>query len=235
MPRSSASKIPRRHCQGQSCPVFWRSTKRLPQPRIEQFPRIGEVLFGVGCSGGDGGEGFIQQGKSPSQIVGTVNGVQTILGDYEPDFSMGWSNEVNIGPVRLFGLIDWRDGGYAVNLTQLLFDAGGLSPDVDAAAERVNQQFGNGTSQYIQPTSFAKLRELTVSYRVPTQFVQSVLGKSVSGARLEFSGQNLFTWTHYKGLDPEVSNFGDQNINRSQDVAPYPPARSFFLTLGVDF
>jgi hypothetical protein len=36
-------------------------------------------------------------------------------------------------------------------------------------------------------------------------------------------------------LDPEVSNFGNQNINRGQDVAPYPPSRSFFFTLGVDF
>lgn len=182
------------------------------------------------------GEGFVQQGASPSQIVGVVNGVQTTLGDYEPDFVMGWSNEVNVGPFRFFGLVDWRDGGYAVNLTQLLFDADGLSPDVADANTRVAAQFAkNATSQYIQPTSFAKLRELTVSYRLPTSLVQSALGKDVSGARLEVSGRNLFTWTHYQGLDPEVSNFGDQNINRSQDVAPYPPSRTFMFTLGVDF
>ncbi len=181
------------------------------------------------------GEGFIEQGKSPTQVVGTIKGVQTAFGDYEPNFIMGWSNEVNVGPFRFFGLLDWRDGGYAINLTQLLFDAGGTSPDPTAANARVNAQFSDGTSQYIQSTAFAKLRELTVSYRLPTEIVQSVLGKSVSGARLEFSGRNLFTWTHYQGLDPEVSNFGDQNINRSQDVAPYPPSRSFFLTLGVDF
>jgi len=62
-----------------------------------------------------------------------------------------------------------------------------------------------------------------------------VFGNAASSVRLEASGRNLYTWTPYKGLDPEVSNFGNQNINRGQDVAPYPPARSFFFTIGVDF
>jgi hypothetical protein len=70
---------------------------------------------------------------------------------------------------------------------------------------------------------------------VPEQFVHTLFGSAASGMRLEASGRNLITWTKYQGLDPEVSNFGDQNINRSQDVAPYPPARQFMFTLGVDF
>jgi hypothetical protein len=53
--------------------------------------------------------------------------------------------------------------------------------------------------------------------------------------RAEVSGRNLVTWTKYKGLDPEVSNFGNQNINRGQDLAPYPPTRSYFFALNVDF
>jgi hypothetical protein len=54
-------------------------------------------------------------------------------------------------------------------------------------------------------------------------------------ARLEFSGRNLVTWTKYEGLDPEVSNFGNQNIVRNQDLAPFPPNRSFFFTISADF
>jgi hypothetical protein len=52
---------------------------------------------------------------------------------------------------------------------------------------------------------------------------------------IELSGRNLLRWTPYDGLDPEVSNFGNQNVFRSQDVAPYPPTRSFFVSLDVDF
>ena len=52
---------------------------------------------------------------------------------------------------------------------------------------------------------------------------------------IELSGRNLFTWTNYEGLDPEVSNFGNQNVARNQDVAPFPPSRSYFLSLNVNF
>ena len=41
------------------------------------------------------------------------------------------------------------------------------------------------------------------------------------------------TWTPYTGLDPEVSNFGNQQIARSVDVAPFPPSRSFWLTINL--
>jgi hypothetical protein len=147
---------------------------------------------------------------------------------------MGFSNEINVGPVRLYGLIDWRHGGDIVNLTQLLYDGAGLAADQEAANARL-ALYGAGNSPYIQSASFAKLREVSISYALPQSLVASAFGDRVSGLRLEFSGRNLATWTNYEGLDPEVSNFGNQNINRSQDVAPYPPSRSFFFTLGVDF
>jgi TonB-linked SusC/RagA family outer membrane protein len=184
------------------------------------------------------GQGFIEEGASPSQITGTTEadgpGVHVALGDYEPDFIMGFSNEINVGPVRLYGLIDWRHGGDIVNLTQLLYDGAGLAADQEAANARL-ALYGAGNSPYIQSASFAKLREVSISYALPQSLVASAFGDRVSGLRLEFSGRNLATWTNYEGLDPEVSNFGNQNINRSQDVAPYPPSRSFFFTLGVDF
>jgi hypothetical protein len=57
----------------------------------------------------------------------------------------------------------------------------------------------------------------------------------VQGAHLSVSGRNLFTVTKYPGLDPEVSNFGAQQIGRGIDVTPYPPARSYFVSLELDF
>lgn len=186
------------------------------------------------------GQGFIEVGKSPSQITGEdsvalANGIDRVtLGDYEPDFSIGFSNEFNFGPVRLYGLVDWRKGQSIVNLTQLLYDGAGLAAEDDGGAARLTRYLHHN-SPYVQRASFAKLREVTISYSLPTSLVSSAFGDKVSGLRLEASGRNLYTWTHYKGLDPEVSNFGNQNINRGQDVAPYPPSRSFFFTLGVDF
>ena len=37
------------------------------------------------------------------------------------------------------------------------------------------------------------------------------------------------------GLDPEVSNFGNQPVGRFQDVTPYPPSRQYYLTIATNF
>jgi hypothetical protein len=54
-------------------------------------------------------------------------------------------------------------------------------------------------------------------------------------AELSFSGRNLWTNTDYTGMDPEVSNFGNQAIGRNIDVAPFPPSRSFWFSLSLGF
>jgi hypothetical protein len=57
----------------------------------------------------------------------------------------------------------------------------------------------------------------------------------LQAARVSLSGRNLLTFTSYSGLDPEVSNFGNQPIGRNYDVAPYPPSRSFWLSVDAGF
>ena len=182
------------------------------------------------------GAGYIQVGHSPSQIRGyDSTGTLRQLGDYQPKFSMGFSNNFSIGPFRAYALVDWRHGGDVVNITQYIFDAVGTSPDVAAAAKRSNLSNNLGQSIYIEDASFVKLREVTLSYLVPEHLVRQWFGSVARSVRVDVSGRNLATWTKYPGLDPEVSNFGNQNINRGQDLAPYPPSRSFFFTLAVGF
>jgi TonB-dependent starch-binding outer membrane protein SusC len=192
------------------------------------------------------GSGFIKVGESPSQIYGldtdtlkypktSSPGVLHALGDYEPDYVMGFSSDVSFRSFRIYGLVDWRHGGDAVNVTQNVYDEIGTSPDAAAAAQRVHLFDDLGRSPYIQDASFVKLREISLSYQLPDNIVRSVFGGNVTGVRAELTGRNLATWSPYPGLDPEVSNFGNQNINRGQDLAPYPPSRSFFFTLSVDF
>lgn len=197
----------------------------LPVPAFEA-PNAFAAIFG---------EGFIQQGHSPSQLVGLDSAGNLIqMGDALPKYVMTFSSDFGIGPVHLYGLLDWHHGGNAVNLTQALYDLNGTAGDTAAAAIRAGD-FINGITAYIQDASFVKLREVTLSYELPPSLVHSMFGDAATSVRLEASGRNLWMWTKYGGLDPEVSNFGSQNINRGQDVAPYPPARSFFFTVGVDF
>jgi TonB-dependent starch-binding outer membrane protein SusC len=159
------------------------------------------------------------------------------IGDQNPDFQMGFSNDFTFGKLTLSSLLDWRKGGYVVNLTNNYFDAnlaGSNLADTLAAQTRFNN-FLAEKPVYVEHGSFAKLRELTLSYDLGESFAHRMLGNRAKDLRIEFSGHNLYTWTNYTGLDPEVSNFGNAPIGRTQDVTPYPPSRQYFLSFNATF
>lgn len=216
--------------------TFSRNRSKITDLPIPTFNTGG---FGVAL-----GAFQIEEGKSATQIVGrrpnSTGGIDVVpLGDAAPDFQVGFGNEFTWNRFRLSGLVDWKKGGDIINLTEFLYDAAGNSPDYSTDANSPGQRritrWGQGwTEEFIQDGSFVKIRELAVSYQLP-QSLTRLFQTPVRGARIEFSGRNLFTFTSYRGLDPEVSNFGNQAIARNIDVAPYPPSRSFFITLDVEF
>ena len=106
----------------------------------------------------------------------------------------------------------------------------------DTAATRLrNVSFFTNGGSYLEDGGFVKLREISVSYTIPATLTRSVFSSVAQDVRLEVSGRNLKTWTSYTGYDPEVSNFSNQTIGRFQDVTPYPPSRSLFLSLSANF
>ena len=195
--------------------------------------------FTAGAFGFFYGQGRIEEGQSPTQVVGndTLPGgvvYEKKFGDTEPDYTVGLSNEFNFRGFRLYGLLDWRHGGKNINLTQSVYDDLGTWADT-AGTNRRHELGDAGISPYIQDAGFVKLREISVSYEIPERWVGVLFRGASRSARLEFSGRNLVTWTDYEGIDPEVSNFGNQNIVRNQDLAPFPPSRSYYVTVSADF
>lgn len=92
---------------------------------------------------------------------------------------------------------------------------------------------GRNATSYVQDGSFVKLREVSLTYAVPASFTQKYLGQRFSDVRLNLTGRNLHTWTKYWGADPEVNNFGSNNVGRFVDLAPFPPTKNF--SFGIDF
>lgn len=204
-------------------------------PEIAKDVTTGKRAFNIPGSFGYGNY-RIQEGQSPTSIFGPdSNGVDYKYGDTAPDFNFGFSNELTFGSFRVYGLLDWQHGGDAINLTRNVYDEFGLTPDAAGRTERLRfyEDLGDA-SPYIEDASFVKLREVTLGYELPSTFASRLLG-SARAVRLEVSGRNLLTWTNYSGVDPEVSNFGNQNIIRNADLAPFPPTRSFFFTVSTDF
>jgi len=199
------------------------------------------------------GRSRIAQGASTTAIWGNAPigpggaRVDTIIGDATPDFEMQFSNDFTWKAFSVGVLVDWRKGGDVSDMTQTLFDEGRTSRDYDQpspnptvgatlGAYRYNTWGqGNDARVYVQDGSFVKLREVTLSYTLPQQWIGRVFGNTVRTARVSLSGRNLAIWSHYWGMDPEVNNFGNQNVSRFVDLAPYPPNRSFFFSVDVGF
>ena len=176
----------------------------------------------------------IQEDSSATQIFGTEGKV----GDATPDFQMSFSNDIDFKRFTLGFLLDWKQGGDIINLTEYLYDAGQNSADYlgpGGGRERQDSINAGFTSAYVQDGTYLKLREVTLAYHLPEGFTRGVFGSTVRYARLSLSGRNLLRFTGYRGLDPEVSNFGNQAIVRNIDVAPFPPSRSFFFSIDLGF
>ena len=99
---------------------------------------------------------------------------------------------------------------------------------------------GMRTSQYasdvwLEDGSFFRLDNLTIGYTVALGNV-----KYIDRLRVSATGNNLFLFTNYSGVDPEInvsgSNPGGFDLNTfGGDRGAYPRARSFALGLNVVF
>jgi len=200
-----------------------------------KITRLDVPAFETGGFGTSLGAFKIEQGRSATQIVGN----EGVVGDANPDFQMSFSNDLTWKSLSLGFLFDWKQGGDVVNLTEFLYDAGQNSVDYETAGvqrqARFNDPVNPETQVYVQDASYLKLREVTLAYNLPDGFTQRLFGGTARYARLSVSGRNLLRFTGYRGLDPEVSNFGNQSIIRNIDVAPFPPSRSFFFAIDLGF
>jgi hypothetical protein len=187
--------------------------------------------FQTGGFGTSLGTFQIEQGKSATQIAGR----EGVVGDAYPKFQMSFTNDIDYKALSLGFLFDWKQGGDIINLTEFLYDAGQNSKDYLTAGVQRLADWSTRTGVYVQDGSYLKLREVTLAYTLPGHITSSLFGSSMRYARLSLSGRNLLRFTGYRGLDPEVSNFGNQAIVRNVDVAPFPPSRSFFLSVDLGF
>lgn len=216
--------------------------------RVTRLP-VPPFIPASGSFGSRFGNAWIQQGQLVTALqavngctalnsAGTscpsANRILKIVGNSAPDYTMGFSNDLDVGSFHFSSLVDWRKGGLGVNLTNDYFVGGGTLADT-AKSRQILSDFAKGKAVWVEPTGFVKLRELTAGYDLPAGLRSTLFQGRASNARIELSGRNLKTWTKYTGLDPEVSNFGNQPLGRFQDVTPYPPSRQWYLTINTTF
>jgi TonB-dependent starch-binding outer membrane protein SusC len=90
---------------------------------------------------------------------------------------------------------------------------------------RADQPIQTATTRFVEDGKFLRLRNVTLSYELPKRWVSAIKLNSV---RVFAQGQNLATWTKFKGYDPEITG-------GVLTGAQYPALRTYTAGLSVGF
>ncbi|MNK13724.1 TonB-dependent Receptor Plug Domain protein [compost metagenome] len=83
----------------------------------------------------------------------------------------------------------------------------------------------NFTSKDIQDASYLRLRNVVLGYSIPKNILDKT--KFIKGVKVFVQGENLYTWTSWRGLDPENNSV----YGRFQ----YPNTRTYTFGFNVNF
>jgi hypothetical protein len=94
-----------------------------------------------------------------------------------------------------------------------------------------NNRNSQGSTRWIEDGSYARLKQLTLSYRFPPSIAKKLRMKS---ANAFFTGQDLFTITNYTGADPEIQ-IGSSPSFIGVDRGLVPRAKMYTLGINCTF
>jgi hypothetical protein len=198
--------------------------------------------------------------NSPTYGQPILDPTERAFGSANPDWLMGVRNSFSWNGLTLSFLFDIRQGGYIWNGTRsaLIFfgtaketEARGTTKVFDGVKASTGQPndivatldenwfvFGNGngffgsnSEDFIEDASFVRLRELTLSYALPTDIVNML---PIAGATLTFTGRNLWLSTEFQGIDPETSLTGASNA-QGIEYFNMPNTKSYVFSLSLNF
>ncbi|HEY0176485.1 MAG TPA: SusC/RagA family TonB-linked outer membrane protein, partial [Pedobacter sp.] len=167
---------------------------------------------------------FNKDGKiltSGATYPGTGTDDRYVEVDMNPKYAGGLSNQFRYKNISLTTVFSFRKqmgrnavsstaGGFG-NISVYQYDNRWQYPGQNALYARLtttpvlsDQEFSSSTAAYTD-ASFIRLQTVALSYALPVAFLKKI---GVKNCSLNMNAQNLFVLTRYKGLDPEVQNFG---------------------------
>jgi len=174
------------------------------------------------------------------------------LGNPNPNFTLGWSNDIEIGGLNIGFLLDGRFGGEVISITQALLDEFGVSETtatardngsvaIDAvgadgsAVSSIDPALYYGavggrqgiTEAYLYDATNIRLRELSIGYGIPVKQIGTTV-------KVSLVGRNLFFLKNDAPYDPDITastGVGLQGI----DIFSLPSTRSLGVNISLDF
>lgn len=175
----------------------------------------------------------------------------TTIGNPNPDYIGGLTNNFSYKGFDLSIFFQFSHGNQLLNVNRILMEGGGgtsatkganmfasyanrWSPTNPSNDYSVAGAGGKAPSFYpsrvVEDGSYIRLKTINLGYT----FNQSLIKKvKLNGLRLYVSGQNVLTFTHYQGLDPEVNAWASGGaLTPGLDYSAYPRAKT--VTFGLD-
>lgn len=205
-------------------------------------PENGDALYIKNTVGPDG--------KIDRSTTADYNeAAEVVIGNPNPDFIYGIRNTVKVKGFDLELLLQgvagneiYAGGGPYMsasasngfdNQTRDQLNAWKAPGDITNIPE-ARLFFPNGTdpsSRYISNGSYLRVKSLMLGYSLP----KAIIGRiGIERARVYVRGQNLFTFTNYKGWDPEVNaDYQASNINQGVDFYSAPQIRAIVFGVNI--
>lgn len=114
----------------------------------------------------------------------------------------------------------WQNPGDITNVVR---------PFQGGVIDGFNQQFNTfGTTQFMSDASYVRLKQVTLSYNLPANIVSKM---HLNKVNVFIQGLNLWTYTKFQGIDPEVVS--NNNGTGVSSFGVYPVARQFMGGISI--
>lgn len=169
------------------------------------------------------------------------------LGNAQPKFTASFNNTFTYRNFDLSLFLQGSFGNKIFNLLQQQLEKTTTTANVSATLldrwdstanpkgrfpKVVNAPVVQVADIYIEDGTYVRLKNITLGYNFPQDIASRILAKQI---RIYVSAQNLFTLTHYKGLDPEANFYDQNNLQPGIDYGVYPNYRTYTVGVNVTF
>lgn len=171
---------------------------------------------------------------------------RTIIGNPHPDITLGvnfnveWKGiDLSMNLYGAFGhqiLKNYRDYSIAPynNFTSDVYErwhGENTSNKMPRLSSSSHTNWSRISSIYIEDADFLKIKNLTIGYDLKQAFKKLPLQR----LRLYVTGQNLFTFTGYSGMDPEIGYGAGDSWASGIDLGNYPSSRIYMIGANIQF
>jgi TonB-linked SusC/RagA family outer membrane protein len=172
----------------------------------------------------------------------TVGDTLEFVGSGLPEQQLSITTSITLFKnLRIYGLLDFRGDYVTYNNTErfrcrfrICEAINDPNTPIAEQARAVSAVYHPDRSVwgYMEDGSFWKLRELSLSYKLPGSLTDKMRTRNAS---ITVTGRNLFTWTDYTGVDPEVNWSGSTANFGTNDFLTQPPVRYFTIRFNFGF